>query len=271
MQSIFLQLYHLGNISSHEPYRWFTGAKKPLIKSILGIIFNTINIPIYYHEKFKTASTHLSRPDFHCHNRFDCTVILPHTRYWKFRDLSFSQIQSPNNLSHFIKMVTTSKNSNQVVGVYQQNVLTAPVVQQPSNLPGFVSTDADKVTQFRMANQFGVTALLAHNYLVGKNFSKITPGSLLTVVYGDGKTALFLVEEVREYQALSPNSPYSNFKYLADKSNKTISANDLFYDIYTQKGRLVLQTCIEKDGELSWGRLFIIASYVDPFSIAAIH
>ncbi len=187
------------------------------------------------------------------------------------RDFSINQLRTPDSLASFIKMVATSNNSNQVVGIYQPGAIRAPVVQQPLNAPGYVSTEAGKVTQFRMASQFGVTALLAHNYLAGKDFSAIRPGSVLSVVYGDGRISTYLVEEVRQYQALSPNSPYSNFINLADSSRNIISATDLFYDIYAQAGRLVLQTCIEKDGELSWGRLFVIAIPIDPYALVAVH
>lgn len=198
-----------------------------------------------------------------------CLAPIPVTG--KLSDFSINQLKSPNNLTSFIAMVATNNNSKQVVGVFQHGTFRAPVVQQPGNAPGFVSTEFDKVTQFRMANQYGVTALLAHNYLAGQNFKKIRPGSLITIVYGNGRTVDYMVEEIRQYQALSPNSPYSNFINLADTDQNKISATDLFYDIYTQDGRLVLQTCIEKDGELSWGRLFIIASRFDSLTLAAIH
>ncbi|MFZ6019495.1 MAG: hypothetical protein ACOYXO_07770, partial [Chloroflexota bacterium] len=73
----------------------------------------------------------------------------------------------------------------------------------------------------------------------------------------------YQIEEIRRYQALTPNSPYSKFVNLADPDKKVITATDLFYEIYTQKGTLVLQTCIEKEGELSWGRIFIIARPIE--------
>ncbi len=114
-----------------------------------------------------------------------------------------------------------------------------------------------------MASQYGVTALLAHNYLMGKTFFKLKEGDVLTVVYGDTTYQDYQVKEIRRYQALTPNSPYSKFINLADSEKKVITATDLFYEIFTEKGTLVLQTCIEKEGELSWGRLFIIATPVE--------
>lgn|GEM_PF-612356 len=230
-----------------------------------------IIIPIYYHfmKKKFFAWISLSLILIAAMSPFAIfTSPIPVTG--KFQNFSINQLRSPDNFSSFINMVATNRNSNQVVGIYQHSLLKAPVVQQPSNLPGYVSSEADKVTQFSLPKQFGVTALLAHNYLIGQNFHKITIGSYITVIYGNRKTEIFQVADIREYQALSPNSPYSSFINVADRSNKKITANTLFYDIYTQKDRLVLQTCIERDGDLSWGRLFIIASRVDPYAIAPI-
>jgi hypothetical protein len=42
--------------------------------------------------------------------------------------------------------------------------------------------------------------------------------------------------------------------------------NTVFTKIYAVKDRLVLQTCIAKDGIDSWGRLFVIAEPVVDFS-----
>lgn len=170
---------------------------------------------------------------------------------------------TPDPLDLFIEEVTESTNSFYPVGLYHPLLFQAEILQQPSNAPGFVSTEETKLTQFNLASQYGVTALLAHNYLMGKNFFKIKQGDILTLIYGDKTVLEYRVEEIRRYQALSPSSPYSKFIDLADPNQSIITATDLFYEIYTQKGTLVLQTCIEKDGELSWGRLFIIAVPVE--------
>jgi hypothetical protein len=80
-------------------------------------------------------------------------------------------------------------------------------------------------------------------------------------------THIYQVTKIENYQALSPNSPYSDFLSL-DGSNQKLSATQLFSKIYTQENHLVLQTCLEKDGDLSWGRTFIIAEEIIGLNLA---
>src|SRR5574340_19368 len=166
-------------------------------------------------------------------------------------------------IAPFVASVATSGNPNQAAGIFANGVFAAPIVQQPSSAPGFVSTKEDVATQFGMAAQYGTIALLAHNYLLGLQFFDIEVGKVLTLVYGDGHLQAYRVEQVLQYQALAPNSPYSDFVDLNDPSGSRISVNTLFYQIYAQEGKLVLQTCIEANGEPSWGRLFIVAQPVE--------
>jgi hypothetical protein len=152
--------------------------------------------------------------------------------------------------------------ANQVTGIYAQGVMALPVIQQPASQPGYVSTLEETVTQFAAASTYGTTGLLAHNHLAGKHFFDITSGSMLTVIYGDGHTQYYKVVSVNQYQALSPNSPYSQFINLA-QPGIVLSSSDLFYQTYGLGNVLILQTCIAKGNELSWGRLFIIAEPFD--------
>ncbi|MFN3491076.1 MAG: hypothetical protein ACK40V_02555, partial [Anaerolineales bacterium] len=55
----------------------------------------------------------------------------------------------------------------------------------------------------------------------------------------------------------SPLSPYSNFIDL--ETEEFLTAEGLFNKVYRGDFHVTLQTCIEKDGSLSWGRLFIVA------------
>ncbi len=169
------------------------------------------------------------------------------------------------SLTEFIPTVRNG-NAGQIVGVFVNNAFAFKVVQQPASNPGFVSEETDVVTEFSMAANYGTIGLLAHNTAAGKDFSNILDGMKIVLVYGDGTLARFRVSQIRQYQALSPRSPYSNFKDLADPA-QTMSVESLFYKIYQSDGNLVLQTCIEKDGEASWGRLFIIA---EPITLSLI-
>jgi hypothetical protein len=149
-------------------------------------------------------------------------------------------------------------NANQVVGVYVDEVLALKVVQQPSSNPAYVSTRQDVATYFTMVLQLtGNTGLLAHNYLAGIYYYDLKPGQSVILIYGDGQTDEYIVGESDEYQALSPNSPTSNF--IDVSSGETLTSTDLFYRVYGGSSRTTFQTCIAQDGESSWGRLFVIA------------
>ena len=142
-----------------------------------------------------------------------------------------------------------------------------PVVQQPAGQPGYVSSATGKVTEFGMAAKYGSQGFLAHNNLAGASFFDVEVGAVVTVTYADGSTDHFEVTQIRRLQAVSPNSPTSRFIDL-DNNNASLTAVDLFYQTYGVKDNLVLQTCIAKGDQLSWGRLFIIATPVTLVSAA---
>jgi len=147
--------------------------------------------------------------------------------------------------------------ANHLRGVYVPGVLAFPIVQQPSGSPGYVSSRDRQVTQFSMAAEYGIVGLLAHNYLAGRSFSELAVGQEVRLVYGDGGVEDFVVTEVLHYQALQPYSPLSSFRNLDD--DETLSAEQMFRRVYLGDRHVTFQTCIEENGNLSWGRLFIIA------------
>lgn len=159
-------------------------------------------------------------------------------------------------LNAFIDSVQDG-NANFVRGVFVQDVMALPVLQQPAGKPGYVSTQDKTITQFSMAAEAGNVGLLAHNFLSGKSFSSLTAGNIVTLVYGDGHTEQFKVTHVYQYQALDPLSPTSKFTDLS--TNTTLSAEELFRLMYRGDRHVTFQTCIAKDGNFSWGRLFILA------------
>jgi hypothetical protein len=164
--------------------------------------------------------------------------------------------QALPNFSDFSQSVQNGR-ADHVAGVYVPNVFALPVAQQPSGSPGFVSSDNNLVTQFRMANTYGNVGLLAHNHLAGQEFFNLEVGDNVRVVHGDGTVEYFVVSEVLSYQALQPYSPYSSFRNL--ENDQVLSVEQMFKRVYFGDRHVTFQTCIEKDGELSWGRLFVIA------------
>lgn len=182
------------------------------------------------------------------------------------RPVSFDNLQDVNQaelnankadeLNSFVQSLIDG-NSNTIRGLYVENKFAYPVVQQPSGNAGYVSTTDDVITDFAMPRQYGVTGLLAHNYLAGADFFSLNIGDLIQVVYGDGSIQVYQIADIQSYQALSPNSASSNFVDLA--TSDQLTATQLFKRVYMGSHHLTLQTCIQQGSEDSWGRLFIIA------------
>ena len=170
--------------------------------------------------------------------------------------LAMSNNTSLPSFGDFSKAVQNGQ-ANVLRGVYVSKVLALPIVQQPSSNAGYVSNNDGEATQFRMATKFGNIGLLAHNHLAGKSFSDLAVGQEVTLVYGDGHLENFVIMEVLKYQALQPNSPYSSFHNL-DK-DETLNAEQMFKRVYFGDHHVTFQTCINAEGNASWGRLFIIA------------
>ena len=163
-------------------------------------------------------------------------------------------------LEEFVDAVSSGEGRS-LRGIYVPGVLAGWIVPQPEAQPWFVSDGENTLTHFGLPEQFGSTGLLAHNTLAGKDFSRLRPGHVITLAYGDGRTETFIVIERRRFQALKPESTRSLFVDL-DQGN-LLTASQLFLDVYDRPGNVILQTCIEAEDEPAWGRLFIIATPYD--------
>lgn len=163
-------------------------------------------------------------------------------------------------LEAFVETVKDG-NASALRGIYVPNVMAFGIEQQPAGYPGYVSNADGVVTQFSIASEVGNVGLLAHNTHAGASFSNIQQGSMIVLVYGDGHTETFMAQSLQHYQALDPYNPYSQFKDL--ESLTTLTAEELFNKVYRGDYHLTLQTCIENNGNSSWGRLFIVAVPVD--------
>ncbi len=177
-----------------------------------------------------------------------------------FQSINFS------NFSRFVKTVTSKRSENQLVGLIAPNHFNLPITQQPAGRADFVSNEPEVITEFSLSRQYGSIGLLAHNHLAGSHFSSLKENDLIVLVTSNKEYKLYKIEKIATYQALSPNSPYSNFVDLKN-SSKILSAEDLFMEIYAHEDSLVFQTCIAKDNEPSWGRLFIHAFPVSGIGI----
>jgi len=148
-----------------------------------------------------------------------------------------------------------------VRGVYAAGAFALRVEQQPAGDANYISSNSEMATQFQTASLFGVTGLLAHNYLAGAKFFDLTEGQEIRVVYGDGAAKHYTVSRLYRFQALDPYNPSSDFVDL--ETGATLSALDVFSLVYMGEGHVTFQTCIEQNGNPSWGRLFVIATPLD--------
>jgi hypothetical protein len=164
-----------------------------------------------------------------------------------------------DGLREFVSSVRSS-DSGKIVGVYVPGLFGMPVTTQPDNDDNFISTDDNVLTQYARPARFGVIAMLAHNYLnSGRSLLKLRPSQGILIVYGDGKIVRYKITSVQYFEALDPHDVRSEFRDLNGPGGAIIGYDQLFEKIYTQSDHLVFQTCLEANGELSWGRVFISA------------
>ena len=162
------------------------------------------------------------------------------------------------SLPEFVASIAPA-DSSAVTGVFVCGVLALQVAQQPFGDPVFVSEIPDTATQFRLAAGFGTIGLLAHSERAGSKFFGLGTGQDVNIVYGDGSVKRYVVSEVRHMQSLNPGDPYSDFLDL-EHDGVLLSSVQVFNQVYAKNERVVFQTCIERDGNPTWGRLFVTAT-----------
>ncbi len=149
----------------------------------------------------------------------------------------------------------------EVARVSSPGVLDLVVEPQPVNVPGYVTTEMGKASQFQSATPYSTVGILAHNYLSGAQFFNVQHGGLITVTFKNGQVGTYQVARIERYQALSPTNEFSDFIDL--ETREKLAAGELFNRIYAPGNRLVLQTCIDAYGDRSWGRFFVIAASIE--------
>jgi hypothetical protein len=190
-----------------------------------------------------------------------CSFIIP---------LRFAEATGGRALPEFSDFVASVRNGQAGVvrGVYAPGVLAFPVYQQDENDPGYVSDVDGVVTQFDLAARNKVIGLLAHNTLAGASFTNLAIGQEVRIVYGDGKVAYFIVNQLNRFQALPRKNQIAG--YLDLSTDKLFNTQDIFSMFYQGGIHVTFQTCIKKGDETSWGRLFITAIPVPPTFFAKI-
>jgi len=136
-------------------------------------------------------------------------------------------------------------------------LFSLPIMQQPENNPIYVANKSNILTQFQRATQNGVTGLLAHNFLSGREFSRLKIGQEISVTYTDHIVRNYRVSSIYHYQKLDPSDLFSDLIDL--HSGRELSSSEVFNRFYRGRHHVTLQTCLEEDGRLDWGLLFVVA------------
>lgn len=177
---------------------------------------------------------------------------------------ALGSLPASSGLSVFTSGVDSGKNGEPVFlrELDLAGLETFPIVQQPNGNSVFVSSGQNYVTEYQTASKYGSVGLLAHNYLAGQYFFRISQGQEIKLAYSDGSSRTFVVTNIQRYQALTPDSPSSDFIDL--RTGENLTATQLFWKTYGKgTGYLILQTCIFAEENPSWGRLFVIAEPIE--------
>jgi hypothetical protein len=171
-----------------------------------------------------------------------------------------SNSQPEDNFPSLIQFVDSIKNGeNKIVGLYIDNLMAKPVVQQPQGNYEYISSEPNTITQF-MLTPPTVVGLLAHNHLAGKSFFEINLQDRVFIIEGNGRVSEYQVIEINSFQVIKTDGVS---KYLNIDSGEVLDTGQLFAKFYLGEPHITLQTCIMKDGNPAWGRLFITAIPVD--------
>jgi hypothetical protein len=160
-------------------------------------------------------------------------------------------------LRDFMDQVSDGKGTD-LRGVHIQDVFSLEIIQQPEGNSGYVSTEQGIVTQFQSAARYGVTGLLAHNYLSGELFYNLAIGQEVNLIYDNGRIKRYQVSDIESFQKLTPSSLRSELIDLS--TGKKFTTGQVFNRFYTGKDHVTFQTCLEGEGISNWGLTFFVAT-----------
>ena len=133
------------------------------------------------------------------------------------------------------------------------------IERQPELQPTYVASRIGIMTLYNKPFvDHGVYALLSHARHSINFFVQAITHKKLLMLFPDTKTIVeYQVVEQAEYKARSGSSPISELKKLEEGSTWEKSTA-VYNRYYTGAYPLVLQTCIEKFGNVNYGRLFLL-------------
>lgn len=135
-------------------------------------------------------------------------------------------------------------------------LFTFSIVQQPTGYYSYVSDAPNTLTQHSQTCCESI-GLLAHNTEAGALFDLIQVGDKIKLTYLD-HVEYWETSQIYETRAVSPFSVMTNLQDLntGEIYDFVPFSNSIYW---SNTPKLVLQTCIEHEGNLNWGRLFIVA------------
>lgn len=161
------------------------------------------------------------------------------------------------SLDQFVQVVRDGQ-ANALKGVYAKDIFALQVLPADPNDPLNVTIRPGAVTNSCGVRHCPSIGLLAHNLLAGAMFLRLSPEQEVDLVYGNGSVRRYSIVGIRQFQALSPQDPYSSFVDL-EAPGRVLSSTEVFGQTFGAPDRVVLQTCITANGDLTWGRLDVIA------------
>lgn len=184
------------------------------------------------------------------------STMIPQTGTPLARECYLSSLQLAR--AEFIRSVSNGDSAS-LTGLWLPGIAGLKVEPQPAGEYVFITDLPATVNHFQLAEAYGSIGLLAHAEHAGTFFHQLVQNQHISLIYGDGSIVDYKIQLILEYQAIDPFDQQTDFMA---RDGTRVTQKDLFNSIYSQPGRLVLQTCIIKGSENLWGRKFIIAETV---------
>jgi len=124
------------------------------------------------------------------------------------------------------------------------------IIQQPTGDYGFVSSAEYAVTEYNIPGG-GNTIFLAHSFTeTGRAILRLKIGDRVIIDKN------YVVVRIYEFEAVKPTDGYSPMIYT--ETGETLSSSRALDMVFSNPEQVVFQTCIEKNYNPYWGRLFVV-------------
>lgn len=138
--------------------------------------------------------------------------------------------------------------------------LTLEIELQPVGQPSYVTNVPGKVTLFRQTLARNALVFIIHNDLGGTRLYDTKIGDLIYVSSAQDRV-YYEVIHIYRFRADQPTDPFSDLFELETGERFTV---DAAYDLVFPGGYVTIETCIIRNGDVNWGRIFIQAKQIKP-------